>query len=61
MYVYSVSHPFMERPLVFESSFARSDNMVKFTAISYLEANFPRLADWVVESDRFVIEETIEA
>ena len=56
MFTYSVHHPLLTTPLVMESAFERSDNLVKWTAVQYLESSkFRDAADWVEEMDRMIV------
>ena len=56
MFIYSISHEALSEPLVIESSFERSERLVKWTAIQFLETEFAGLGwDWVLESDRMTV------
>ena len=57
MFVYSISHEaaISAEPLVIESSFERSERLVKWTAIQFLR-NRVRIWDWVEESDRMTVQ-----
>ena len=43
MFVYAISHEALSEPLVIESSFERSERLVKWTAIQFLETEFGNL------------------
>ena len=63
MFVYTVSHPVLATPLVFESSFHRSDNLVKWTAVQYFEGTEPfnkAVPCWVSEMDNMTVTEEQE-
>ena len=61
-HTYSISHKAMSEPLVIESSFARSEALVKFTAVQYLEANFGNLGwDWIEEMDNMTVAVSVAA
>ena len=56
MFIYSISHEALSEPLVIESSFERSERLVKWTAIQFLETEFAGLGwDWVLEADRMTV------
>jgi hypothetical protein len=55
-HTYSVSHKALSEPLVIGSSFPRSERLMKFTAVQYLEANFGNLGwDWLMEMDNMTV------
>lgn len=63
-YVYSVDHPILATPLVFESSWQRSDNLVKFTAVQYFESTEPfnkAVPCWIDEISNMTVTEEVEA
>ena len=56
MFVYQITHEALSDPLVIESSFERSERLVKWTAIQFLETEFGGLGyDWVLEADRMTV------
>lgn len=61
-HIYSISHKAMSEPLVIESSFERSEALVKFTAVQYLETHFGNLGwDWIEEMDNMTVTVSVAA
>jgi hypothetical protein len=62
MHTYQISHSAMSEPLVIDSSFERSEALVKWTAVQYLETNFGNLGwDWVEEMDNMRVTVSVAA
>ncbi len=59
-HTYSISHKALSEPLVIGSSFERSERLMKFTAVQYLEANFGNHGyDWIDEMDNMTVTVTV--
>lgn len=55
-HTYSISHEAMSEPLVIDSSFQRSEELVKWTAVQYLETHFGNLGwDWCLEMENMTV------